>query len=90
MFFGLVTKRELDQLREELTQQVRKGQAFQQELEYEWAKWYDKFRSLYARLLKREKAAGPEGDGAGDTAAETRPVDRQAAGLQFPHSRRGF
>ena len=56
--FGLVTKRELDQLRADLVEDVRKGRALQEEMQYEWAKWFNKFRTLYAMLLKREKSAG--------------------------------
>jgi len=74
--FGLVTKRELDQLRADLVADVRKGQALQEELSYEWAKWFNKFRSLYAMLLKREKSAAadtPEHEGGEDSAAPPRP-----------------
>jgi len=93
MVFGLVTKRELDQLREELTQQLRKGQAFEQELEYEWAKWYDKFRSLYARLLKREKSDGSSPAGGRDAVDGDAIPGKEAHATpvpSFPHSRRGF
>jgi len=88
MFFGLITKRELDQLREDLTRDVRKGQAFQQEIEYEWAKWFDKFRSLYARLLKREQKSAQ--DAPGDTNGEPDASKQPRRQLDFPHSRRGF
>lgn len=77
--FGLVTKRELDQLRADLVKDVRDGKALQEELAYEWAKWFNKFRSLYAMLLKREKSATAD-DGAGveETPAPSAALPRLA------------
>ena len=72
--FGLVTKRELDQLRADLVKDVRDGKALQEELAYEWAKWFNKFRSLYAMLLKREKSAADDGAGVEETPAPSAPA----------------
>ena len=74
--FGLVTKRELDQLRADLVADVRKGQALQEELSYEWAKWFNKFRSLYAMLLKREKSAADPAQGLDPAEASEKSPDR--------------
>ena len=87
MLFGLATKRELDRLREDVVHELRKSSVHTEEMEYEWTKWFNKFRSLYAMLLKREKSAdqgeaqGPEGQAEEETASPGR--------LQF-RSRRGF
>jgi hypothetical protein len=57
MPFGFVTRRQLDQQREDLRKEIAATGAAIEEIQYEWAKWYNKFRSLYAMLLKREKKA---------------------------------
>jgi len=77
--FGLVTKRELDQLRADLVADIQRGRDFEKELQYEWAKWFNKFRSLYAMLLKREKSATAD-DGAGveETPAPSAALPRLA------------
>jgi len=72
--FGLVTKRELDQLRADLVKDVRDGKALQEELAYEWAKWFNKFRSLYALLLKREKKTAEGLDDGGSGPREDAPA----------------
>jgi hypothetical protein len=64
MPFGLVTQRELDQRAEELRKEFQRAVAFEEEIRYEWASWYDKFRALYQRLLKREKKAAQVDPGA--------------------------
>ena len=46
----------------------------QAELEMEWARWFNKFRALYAMLLKREKtAAGPDGEEPAEGSPSTVP-----------------
>lgn len=50
--FGLVTRRELERALDERDEAWKRRV---EELAFEWARWYDKFRSLYAMLLKREK-----------------------------------
>jgi hypothetical protein len=88
MPFGFVTKRQLDQLREDLTKDVRAGQAFQEELQYEWAKWFNKFRSLYAMLLKREKSG--EGAGVEPTGTDDEAPSSAGPPARLFRSRRGF
>ena len=72
--FGLVTKRELDQLRADLVADIQRGRDFEKEIQYEWAKWFNKFRSLYAMLLKREKSAADDGAGVEETPAPSAPA----------------
>ena len=70
-----------------------------EEIEYEWNDWYQKFRTLHARLAKqssreaeRDAANGDHAEGAGpdrdraDEAAGVRALNQ----VKFPHSRRGF
>lgn len=40
-----------------------------EEVDVEWLDWYNKFKSLYARLAKAEKRRGAD-DGGGDGAGE--------------------
>ena len=80
--FGLVTKRELDQLRADLVKDVRDGKALQEELAYEWAKWFNKFRSLYAMLLKREKSAADSGDEPASEAPEAPSAPPSLVGMR--------
>ncbi len=63
MPFGLVTRSELEQHRRELQAEVKAAIAFEEEIKYEWALWFNKFRSLYATLLKREKKAAQDAPG---------------------------
>ena len=86
--FGLVTKRELDQLRADLVKDVRDGKALQEELAYEWAKWFNKFRSLYAMLLKREKSGPSVEQEPNDTDAVAPPAAPRLAALK--RGLRGF
>jgi len=86
--FGLVTKRELDQLRADLVLDIQRGRDFEKELQYEWAKWFNKFRSLYAMLLKREKTAA-EGDPAIEGEAPTGPGPQPRL-AQLKRGLRGF
>ena len=74
--FGLVTKRELDQLRADLVADIRRGRDFEKEIQYEWAKWFNKFRSLYAMLLKREKSAADPAQGLDPAEASEKSPDR--------------
>jgi hypothetical protein len=86
--FGLVTKRQLEQHREDLAREVEAGRKDMEAMKYEWASWYDKFRSLYARLLKRAKTAeAAPGEANGDDVDQDHPP----AGIQpLFRSRRGF
>jgi hypothetical protein len=84
--FGFVTRRELEQLLEERDHKQKRQI---EDLAFEWARWYDKFRSLYAMLLKREKKSSED--------APSEPIDPAAVvdhpplpRSRFPHSRRGF
>ena len=87
--FGLVTKRELDQLRADLVLDIQRGRDFEKELQYEWAKWFNKFRSLYAMLLKREKSAGEsQSPDAGDADRPTPDAPPRLATLK--RGLRGF
>ncbi len=72
--FGLVTKRELDQLRADLVADIQRGRDFEKEIQYEWAKWFNKFRSLYALLLKREKKTAEGLDDGGSGPREDAPA----------------
>ena len=74
--FGLVTKRELDQLRADLVADIQRGRDFEKEIQYEWAKWFNKFRSLYAMLLKREKSAADPAQGLDPAEASEKSPDR--------------
>jgi len=49
----------------ELRDQVRDLKRRFEEVEYEWADWYQKFRNLHARLAKAAKAAERDAVGAG-------------------------
>jgi len=61
--FGLVTKAQLEQHHRELSAEIASCRRLQEEVAYEWAKWFNKFRSLYAMLLKRERSAEVNGVG---------------------------
>ena len=74
--FGLVTKRELDQLRADLVADIQRSRDFEREIQYEWAKWFNKFRSLYAMLLKREKSAADPAQGLDPAEASEKSPDR--------------
>jgi len=87
--FGLVTKRELDQLRADLVADIQRGRDFEKELQYEWAKWFNKFRSLYAMLLKREKTAAA-GEEPGEAAAEDSAAAARPSLARIKRGLRGF
>jgi hypothetical protein len=89
MIFGLVTRRELDRLKADLTKDQHDFVQELEEIKYEWAKWFNKFRSLYAMLLKREKSAGAE-DEPGGVQPAAGGSDQPRPLIAFPHSRRGF
>ena len=40
-----------------MSAEIASCRKLQEEVAYEWAKWFNKFRSLYAMLLKRERSA---------------------------------
>jgi hypothetical protein len=82
VIFGLVTRAELERRVVELREELKKSDAELEEMKFEWAKWFNKFRSLYAMLLKREKNTAP-----GDE--EPAPADPRQRPL-FPNSRRSF
>src|SRR5439155_26495145 len=86
LMFGLVTRRELRELEERWKKKL-------EELEYEWADWYGKFRNLHARLAKRVKDAdrAPEPDGAdgGDPVREALHRPSQAELARLVRGRRG-
>ena len=88
LIFGLVTKRELEKaIADAREDNVRALQ----EMQFEWSRWYDKFRQLYAQWVKRDKKAAE--DEPGGSAGELGPESVQPAGdrrLRFPNSRRGF
>ena len=89
--FGLVTKRELDQLRADLVLDIQRGRDFEKELQYEWAKWFNKFRSLYAMLLKREKSATiPDEAGAGPDGPESSATAARPSLASMKRGLRGF
>jgi len=89
MLFGLVTKRVLDERLAELSADVRRGQELQKEIEFEWARWFNKFRTLYAMLLKREKKLTDDAPGPTTDQADV-SQDHPARAIRFPNSRRGF
>lgn len=70
MPFGLITKAQLDAKVADLQREIAEARALPEDIALEWADWYAKFRSLYMRLKKQEKAAvevEPEtGDAPGD------------------------
>jgi hypothetical protein len=92
MPFGLVTKKYLEQHLAELREEFQSSAAFQDELRFEWARWYDKFRSLYLMLLKRDKKAAKEASGEANGDGEAPAPGEQPANSLGPswRSRRGF
>jgi len=87
--FGIVTKTQLRQHAEELRRDVEAGRRDIEELKFACESWFDKFRTLYARLLKRDRvgAAGAETGNGGESPETPKPGP---AASSFPHSRRGF
>lgn len=86
--FGIVTKRQLDRHAEELRAEVEAARRDIDALKFEWNSMYDKFRTMLARWVKRDKdnQAEPGGDGVvtgTEESTSSRPVP-------FPRSRRGF
>lgn len=84
MPFGWVTRAQLDAKADELRKEIAAGLAFEEEMKYEWALWFNKFRSLYATLLKREKKVAK--DDAGETNGDEL-VSQEGGKFR---SRRGF
>ena len=84
MPFGLVTKAQLDALRDELKREIAESSGLPEDIAMQWESWYAKFRALYARLMKqatkRERELA-EGDGEQLDQVPPRPWFR---------SRRGF
>lgn len=87
--FGLVTQRELTRA---LEAQAEEHKRAMEKLEYEWAAWFDKFRLLHARLVKRDKASAAEPaavDSGGVPIADDEQPPQRPAQLKF-RSRRPF
>jgi hypothetical protein len=84
MWFGLITRRELERHDAEMKNEFRK-------LEVEWDGWYDKFRRLYARLSKRvgdAAAADERDDGASVEASDGHPERAAPASGRLLSARR--
>jgi len=84
--FGLVTRKELEKRLDDRDRELKRAT---EELAFEWARWFDKFRSLYAMLLKREKKASEDAPGS-TIVDESVPQDPAQRRFHFPNSRRGF
>lgn len=90
--FGLVTRRELGKILDERDKALARDR---EEMAFEWSRWFDKFRSLYAQWTNRDKkAAKVDPGGATDGELDTddhhppKPDPRQLA-IPF-RSRRQF
>ena len=86
--FGIVTKRQLDQHAEELRAEVEAARRDIDALKFEWNSMYDKFRTMLARWVKRDRDKDQPSPEAGN-GDEARDQAGRPAG-SFPHSRRGF
>jgi len=89
LLFGLITRRELEKLLDERDRQLKRER---EEMAFEWARWFDKFRSLYAQWLKRDKKAveDPSGSTIVDESSPQGVDPRSVQKYRFPNSRRGF
>ena len=91
--FGLVTKAQLEEHRRELSAEIASCRKLQEEVAYEWAKWFNKFRSLYAMLLKREAATSARTPGEASSTADSPVETSQQRGnplaLELLRKRRG-
>jgi len=85
--FGLVTRRELERALDARDEAWKRRV---EELAFEWARWYDKFRSLYAMLLKREKKIVGEEEVASTSPDQERGPDGRPWSPPRFLSRRGF
>ena len=85
--FGLLTRRQLEKILDE--RELHQKRALE-EMAFEWARWFDKFRSLYAQWVKRDAKAqeAAPADPAEDPSHMSTPGTPPA--LRFPNSRRGF
>ena len=83
--FGIVTKTQLRQHAHEISQQVEAARRDIDALKFEWNSMYDKFRTMLARWVKRDRDKDNGDDGA--PAPET---EERAPAAHFPRSRRGF
>src|SRR5439155_19479700 len=83
LMFGLVTRRELRELEERWKKK-------REELEYEWADWYGRFRTLHARLAKPAKEAdrAPAEDGA-DGSGQVHPAMHRRSQAELARVVRG-
>lgn len=90
--FGIVTKTQLDRKVEELRAEFQAAVRFEEDIKYEWAEWYNKFRLLHARLMKRDLPKDPKDElAAGDSNGKNPPADSEVpVARSFPNSRRGF
>jgi len=92
--FGIVTKRQLDRHAEELRAEVEAARRDIDALKFEWNSMYDKFRTMLARWVKRDRVAAdatsPEPDSGADGAGSATAAGRTGRIESFPHSRRGF
>jgi len=86
--FGLVSKRQLDQHAEELRAEVEAARRDIDALKFEWNSMYDKFRTMLARWVKRDKVT--EGGNGGDGPGPREDARAPSPASTFPHSRRGF
>jgi len=84
--FGLITRRQLEKILDERDQHQKRAL---EEMAFEWARWFDKFRSLYAMLLKREKKSSEDAPSS-TIVDESVPHDPPQRHFPFPNSRRGF
>jgi len=89
--FGLLTRRQLEKILDE--RELHQKRALE-EMAFEWARWFDKFRSLYAQWVKRDakhdELAGSAGPLGGEASADASGGASPPPALRFPNSRRGF
>jgi len=86
--FGLVSKRQLEQHAEELRAEVEAARRDIDALKFEWNSMYDKFRTMLARWVKRDRDHDRGEDNASEEGASAETSSRPPAA--FPRSRRGF
>jgi hypothetical protein len=86
--FGLVTRRELEKA---IAAADAERKRELEEIAFEWARWFDKFRTLYAQWVKRDKKAAEDAPGSTiDAGADGSAPRAVAYDRPFPNSRRGF
>lgn len=59
--FGLITRRELEKILDARDKELARAS---EEMAFEWSRWFDKFRSLYAQWTNRDKKHSKDGAGA--------------------------